>query len=61
METRNVPRTRLWREGDGFVIVLECVCGEAVGYPGHPDDREESTCECGRTYRAVAPEEVPVS
>ncbi len=45
-----VPRTKLW---DG-VIVLECVCGGAVDYPGHPDERETVMCEsCHMVYGLV--------
>lgn len=51
-----VPRTKLWREDDGFVIVLECQCGAAVPYPGHPDERETVTCDgCGQEWQVVAP------
>lgn len=45
-----LPKTKLW---DG-VVVLECVCGLAVDYPGHPDEVETSTCaSCGTTYGLV--------
>lgn len=43
----SVPRTKLWDR----VIVLECLCGHAVDYPGHPDEHETAECEsCGRKY-----------
>jgi hypothetical protein len=45
-----IPRTKLWREYDGFVIVLECTCGAAIEYPGHPDERESVECECGAIW-----------
>ena len=41
-----VPRTKLWGSADaGYLIVLECECGAAVDYPGHPDERDEVICE----------------
>jgi hypothetical protein len=43
-----VPRTKLV---DGHIIVLECECGVAVPYPGHPDDVTAVLCEnCGRVW-----------
>lgn len=48
-----LPRTKLWADegGNGWVIVLECVCGTAVEYPGHPDERTSFTCEaCGKIW-----------
>lgn len=48
-----LPRTKLWgTDEEGYVVVLECDCGVAVYYPGHPDDRTEVRCdECGRTWK----------
>lgn len=47
-----VPRTKLWKKEDGHWIVLECECGTAVPYPGHPDSQRESLCPtCGVSYR----------
>jgi len=32
-------------------IILGCVCGAAVKYPGHPPTRNYTECErCGRVY-----------
>lgn len=47
-----VPPTKLWdNHGHGNVIVLECICGYAVPYPGHPDNQPETTCSaCGTRY-----------
>lgn len=60
-EVRYVPRVKLWDEdGRGPYIVLECVCGLAVPYPGHPELIDQSLCECGRVYERVAPDQLPV-
>lgn len=47
-----VPRTKLWGDNEqGYIIVLECDCGLAVDYPGHPDDRTSVECEgCGKLW-----------
>jgi len=47
-----VPRTKLWGDREaGYIIVLECECGTAVDYPGHPDERVAVTCPgCGRVW-----------
>jgi hypothetical protein len=60
-EVRFVPRVSLWNpDGRGPFIVLECVCGSAVPYPGHPDEIDRSECaKCGRLYERVEPEQVP--
>lgn len=51
-----VPRTKLWGNADdGYLIVLECICGFAVPYPGHPDDTAEVACERCSTRYVVAP------
>jgi len=51
-----VPRTKLWGTAEeGYVIVLECECGAAVDYPGHPDDRTAVQCpECLRVWALVS-------
>lgn len=54
MAANYVPATKLWRESDDDpgIIVLECTCGAAVDYPGHPDDRREVACKtCGTVWR----------
>jgi hypothetical protein len=44
---RLVPKTKLWARG----IILECTCGNAVDYPGHPDERETVACSlCGQLW-----------
>jgi hypothetical protein len=47
-----VPRTKLWgNRVDGYSIVLECTCGNAVDYPGHPDERVTVACtRCGAMW-----------
>jgi hypothetical protein len=46
MSVYQVPKTKLWGDPDeGYIIVLECECGSAVEYPGHPDARETVACE----------------
>lgn len=55
-EVRLVPRTKLWDDH----IVLECRCGVAVTYPGHPDNVFEVTCACGAVYRIAEPGQIPV-
>jgi hypothetical protein len=43
-----LPRTKLWAVEGGFIIVLECDCGRAVDYPGHPEERDPVLCPgCG--------------
>ncbi len=54
-----VPRTKLWRkpewEPGSFVIVLECNCGTAVDYPGHPDEATSVLCPaCGKRWAVAA-------
>lgn len=53
-----VPRTKLLRHPVmGSLIALECLCGEPVPYPGHPDDRPAIACAgCGQEWYAVAPD-----
>lgn len=53
-----VPRTKFLRHQVlGGLIVLECLCGEPVPYPGHPEDRTSIAClGCGQEWYAVPPE-----
>lgn len=47
-DAKVVPRTKLWDN----LIVLECDCGAAVDYPGHPDERTEVQCDgCGTVWK----------
>lgn len=47
-----VPATKMWETEHGPIIVLECTCGLAVDYPGHPDARHAVTCEhCGTIWK----------
>jgi hypothetical protein len=49
-----LPRTKLFTDDAGWVIVLECFCGAAVQYPGHVNDAELSRCEtCGTQWRVI--------
>lgn len=51
-----LPRVKLFTEPDGYVIALECFCGGAVQYPGHPETLELSRCErCGQPWRCLEP------
>jgi hypothetical protein len=51
-DVRLVPRTKLWSTPAGPIIVLACVCGRAVDYPGHPDEDTPETCpDCGTVWR----------
>jgi hypothetical protein len=57
---QQVPRTKLWRHPDAdadsrdvgsYVIVLECECGAAIEYPGHPDAVVTVGCGgCGKRW-----------
>ena len=49
-----LPQVKLWGDDDGWIIVLECDCGAAVEYPGHPDDRRSVECECGSVWTVSA-------
>lgn len=51
---RLVPRVKLWDN----TIVLECVCGAAIAYPGHPVEIDIA-CPCGEVYRVGEPEDIP--
>jgi hypothetical protein len=51
-----LPPTKLWGNSqDGYFIVLECDCGWAVDYPGHPDERTTVVCsQCGQKWTVKA-------
>lgn len=54
-----LPRVKLFTEDDGYMIALECFCGGAVQYPGHPDSHKVTSCvRCGQRWRCLEPRDL---